>query len=225
MKLHFDVKFLLRQATKARLAKFAVLALIFSLAAFTPPLSSWAADKTQSRFKGTVATAFFDVEDECIDTFVGVEVFDGTEREGPGKPAKGSAVEVFIEQFNFCTDELLLNAESTTDVSASEFQIDKKLASARLTKTVELTDTVSGGSFAVSVDLTWTATSQPEVIRSRFYSRTPGRTIHEQVRGTFREATTAGTVSSAPTNFLQNLTELFADLQTVTDGFREMTKF
>jgi hypothetical protein len=90
---------------------------------------------------------------------------------------------------------------------------------------VELTDAVSGRSFAVSVDLTWTATGQPEVIRNRFYLRTPGRTIHEQDKGTFREATTAGTVSSAPTNFLQNLVELFADLQSVTDGFREMTKF
>ena len=69
-----------------------------------------------------------------------MEVFDGTEREGPGRPAKGSAVEVFVDQFNFCTGELLLNAESTTDASASELQIDKKLASARLTKTVELTD-------------------------------------------------------------------------------------
>jgi hypothetical protein len=222
MKLHLDVKFLLRQV---RLAKFAALALVFSLTTFTARLSSWAADKTQFRFKGTMATAFFDAEDECIDTFVGVRAFDGIERAGPGKPAKGSAVEVFVEQFNFCDETLLLNAESITDVSASEFQIDKKLASARLTKTVELTDTVSGNSFDVSVDLTWTATGQPEVTRNRFYLRTPGRTIHEQDKGTFREATTAGTVSSAPTNFLQNLTELFADLQSVTDGFREMTKF
>jgi hypothetical protein len=219
MKLHLDVKLLLRQG------KFAVLALVFSLTAFTAPLSAWAAEKTQFRFKGTMATAFFDAEDECIDTFVGVRAFEGIEREGPGKPAKGSAVEVFVDQFNFCDETLLLSAESITDVSASEFQIDKKLASARLTKTVELTDAVSGRSFAVSVDLTWTATGQPEVIRNRFYLRTPGRTIHEQDKGTFREATTAGTVSSAPTNFLQNLVELFADLQSVTDGFREMTKF
>ena len=105
---------------------------------------------------------------------------------------------------------LLLSAESTTAVSASEFQIDKKLESARLTKTVELTDSVSGNSFDVSVDLTWTATSQPEVTRNRFYIRTPGRITHEQDKGTFREASTAGTVSSGPTNFLQNLTEVFA---------------
>ena len=106
-----------------------------------------------------------------------------------------------------CQDVLLLSAESTTAVSASEFQIDKKLESARLTKTVELTDSVSGNSFDVSVDLTWTATSQPEVTRNRFYIRTPGRISHEQNKGTLREASTAGTVSSGATNFLQNLTE------------------
>jgi hypothetical protein len=43
---------------------------------------------------------------------------------------------------------------SNTDVSSAEFQIDKKLGSASLTKIVELTDTVSGNTFAVSVDLT-----------------------------------------------------------------------
>ena len=44
MKLHFDVKFLSRQETKVRLAKFTVLALVFSLTAFTAPISSWAAE-------------------------------------------------------------------------------------------------------------------------------------------------------------------------------------
>ena len=80
-------------------------------------------------------------------------------------------------------------------MSASEFQIDKKLESARLTKTVELTDSFSGNSFDVSVDLTWTATSQPEVTRNRFYIRTAGSITQEQNKGTLREASAAGTVS------------------------------
>jgi hypothetical protein len=95
----------------------------------------------------------------------------------PASRAKGprSAVEVFIEQADICQDELLLNAESTTAVSASEFQIDKKLESARLTKTVELMDSVSGNSFDVSVDLTWTATGQPEVTRNSLLYQKTGR--------------------------------------------------
>ena len=109
MKLHLD-KLLSRLKTKTRQAKFAVLALVFSFTAFTAPLSAWAADKTQFSFKGTMATAFFDAQDECIDTFVGVRAFDGIEHQGPGKPAKGAAVEVFVEQFNFCDETLLLNA-------------------------------------------------------------------------------------------------------------------
>ena len=66
MNLHFDVKFLSRQKTKMRLTKFAALALVFILTAFTAPVSSWAAEKTQFRFKGLVAIAFFDGVDGCI---------------------------------------------------------------------------------------------------------------------------------------------------------------
>jgi hypothetical protein len=60
MKLHFDVKFLLRQKTKVRLAKFTVLALVLIFTAVAAPLFAWAAEKTQFRFKGLVALAFFD---------------------------------------------------------------------------------------------------------------------------------------------------------------------
>ncbi|HEX2931282.1 MAG TPA: hypothetical protein VHV54_16280, partial [Candidatus Binatia bacterium] len=95
----------------------------------------------------------------------------------------------------------------------------------RLTKTVELTDFVSGNSFDVSVDLTWTATSPPEVTRNRFYIRTRGGITQEQDKGTFREASAAGTVSSGGANLIQNVTESFADLQSVNDGFREVIKF
>ena len=189
------------------------------------PYPPGAAEKTHFRFKGLVAIAFFDGFEGCIFTSVGVRAFNGIEGDGPGKPGDGSEVEVFVEQLDTCQDVLLLSAESTTAVSASEFQIDKKLESARLTKTVELTDSFSGNSFDVSVDLTWTATSQPEVTRNRSYIRTAGRISHEQNKGTFREASTAGTVSSGPTNFLQNLTDTFANLQSVNDGFREVIKF
>ena len=154
MKLHFDVKFLSRQKTKVRLAKFTFLALVFSLTAFTAPISSWAAEVTHFKSKGLVAIAFFDGFEGCILTSVGVRAFNGIEGDGPGKPGDGSEVEVFVEQLDTCQDVLLLSAESTTAVSASEFQIDKKLESARLTKTVELTDSFSGNSFDVSVDLT-----------------------------------------------------------------------
>lgn len=225
MNLHLDVKILSRQKTKARLAKFTALVLGFSLAAFIAPISSSAAEKTQFRSKGSLAVVLFDAVEGCIGTDVFVRAFDGTEREGSGKPTIGAAVNVFVERFNFCDETLLLSAEGSTAVSGAEFQIDKKLEAARLTTTVEVTDSVSGNSFNVSVDLSWTATSQPEVVRNRFFIRSPGRTVHEMDRGAFREASTSGTVSSEPTNFLQNLTEVFADMQSVNEGFREVIKF
>ena len=93
MKLHLDVKLLSRQATKVRLAKFTVLALVFIFAAFAAPLSAWGAERTQFRFKGLVASHVLTVSKECIATSVGVRATRGTERVGPGKPGKGSEVE------------------------------------------------------------------------------------------------------------------------------------
>ena len=61
MNLHFDVKFLSRQATKVRLAKSTVLALVFSLTAFNAPISSWSAEVTHFKSKGLVAIAFLTV--------------------------------------------------------------------------------------------------------------------------------------------------------------------
>ena len=52
MKLHLDVKFLSRQKTKVRLAKFTVLALVFSLTAFTAPLSSWGGREDPFQIQG-----------------------------------------------------------------------------------------------------------------------------------------------------------------------------
>ena len=225
MNLPFGVTTLSRQRTKAQLAKFTALLLGISLAAFIAPISSSAAEKTQFRAKGALAVVLFDAVDGCIGTDVFVRAFDGTEREGSGKPTKGAAVDIFVDQFNFCDETLLSSAEGRIAVSAAEFQIDKKIESARLTTTVELTDSVSGHSFNVSMDLIWTATSQPEVVRNRFFIRGPGRTVHEQDRGAFREATTTGTISSAPTNLLQNVTEVFAELLSVNEGVREVIRY
>jgi hypothetical protein len=225
MNVHVDVKILSRQKTKARLAKFTALVLSFSLATFIAPISSSAAEKTQFRAKGALAVVLLDAVDGCIGTSVFVRAFDGTEREGSGKPTKGAVVAVFVDRFNICDEILLLSAEGSAAISGAEFQIDRKLESARLTTTVELTDSVSGNSFNISMDLSWIATSQPEVVRSRFFIRSPGRTVHEMDRGAFREAGTTGTVSSEPTNFLQNLTEVFAEMQSVNEGFREVIRF
>src|SRR5262249_38862242 len=124
-----------------------------------------------------------------------------------------------------CQDILLFSAEGTETFSSSEFQIDKKLESARLIKTVEVEDVVSGNFLDVSVDLTWTATSRPEVSRSRFYSRTAGRVSHGQNKGTFRDGSATGTVLLGGTNVIQNATDSFADLESISDGFIDVIKF
>ena len=98
MKLHFDVKFLLRQKTKVRLAS--LRSALVSI--FTAPLSPGRQRRPNLDYKGLVALAFFDGVEGCIAITVGVRATSGTESDGPGKPGNGSEVEVFLEQFDIC---------------------------------------------------------------------------------------------------------------------------
>jgi hypothetical protein len=226
MKVRFDRKVMSRRRTNARqMMTVAVLALVFGLGTVILHTSTWAAEVVHSRIKGSGAFAFFATAEQCIVTNVIIEAFDGVEHDGPGRPGARTEVFVLIEQLDTCQDVLVLSAEGTEAFSASEFQIDKKLESARLIKTLEVLDSVSGDSLSVSLDLTWTAIGQPEVVKSRFYMRSPGRVSRGQERGTLREATATGAVLAGGTNVVENSTDVSAGLQAVTSGSKDVIKF
>jgi hypothetical protein len=66
---------------------------------------------------------------------------------------------------------------------------------------IPVTDSVSGNTFDVSVNLTWASTSAISNQISTFHSHTPGFTTSGHFNATFREATASGTVSDGTTNF------------------------
>jgi hypothetical protein len=206
--------------------KFAVLALLaFTLAAFTLPTSTWAAEVFRSRVKGPTARAFFITQEECIQTNVSIEAFDNIVHLPPGPPNSRSEAVVIIDLFDFCNGEQLVFALGSATLSDSDFQVGKKIESARLITTIEVSDSVSGSSFDVSIDVTWTASGQPEKVNNRFQSRFPDRFITEQSRGTFREAVASGTVSDGTTNFIQTSSFSFSDIRDVMRGIIEVIRF
>src|SRR5258706_3537091 len=107
-----------------------LLVLVFSSA---PP--AWASSGTSAHFTfhGLTAFAEFDTfsPDGCVETFVNV---DGTQSHN------FTVGDVFIGQFDYCTQTLLLSAFGSA--SNPNFQIDKKLGSASLNTTISVSDTV-----------------------------------------------------------------------------------
>jgi hypothetical protein len=225
MKTQSELNLMSWQRPKVRTMKFAVLALAFTLAAFTLPTSTWAGEVFRSRVKGPLAQADFFTNEECIVTEVFIEAFDNIVHEPPGPPNSRSEVFVNISQFDLCNQEFVLSAIGSATLSDSDFQVSKKIESARLITTIEVFDFVSESLFNVSIDVSWTATGEPEKVNSRFQSRSPGFFFNEQLRATTREAAAAGTVSDGTTNFIQTPSFSFADIRDVTDGIVSVIKF
>jgi hypothetical protein len=216
---------MIRQRLHVRTLEGAVLALALILAAFTPPTTTWAGEVDRFRVKGPLAHADFSTTAGCIATDVMVEALDNIVHEPPGPPNSKSEVRVNISQFDFCDQDFILGAFGFAPLSDSAFHVRKDLESAQLTTTVEVSDSVSGSSFPVSINITWTAIGEPRRDDSRFQTRFPGFFFNEQLRGISREAVAAGTVSDGTINFIRAPSFSLADIRDVTDGFIRVMKF
>jgi len=178
-----------------------LLVLLLSLVAFAFTTSAPRAHAASGttfvfRFHGMAAQADFDnvSPDGCIDTFVFVDGSQNT----VNKQTVSSA-DVFIGQFDLCTNTQLLAASGTT--FNPTFQIDRKLLSASLNTTISVFDKVSGKTFNVSVSVAWTSTSAIVHEISTFHFHTKGFTENGHFNADFRDANASGTVSDGTTNF------------------------
>jgi len=202
MKMQFELNLMSRHRPKARTTKFAMLALAFTLAAFTLPTTTWAGDN--SSLKGPSAAAFFSAEDGCIITTVFVFVSDQVSHTPPGPPNPSSEASIQIEKFNTCAGMSLLFGFGSTTLSEDDFQVAVRLTSATLNTTISFFDDVSGTSFPVSVNLTWTGTGDLARQVSHFHLRFGSVIINSRFNGTGRNAEVAGSVSDGITNFTPN---------------------
>jgi hypothetical protein len=188
------------------------------------PTSAVAADVSVFRDNISIGRADFSSVDGCIVTFVEVLVVDERESSPPGQPIEGGRVEVGIAEFDECNQQDVSLAFGVTALSDDEFHIDKKLGSASVTKTVEVTDEASGASFDVSVDVSWTATGPATRSRLRFFNRSTDGMSHFFEKATSREASVSGSVLIGTTDLLDTATVELADIFTRSEHGVQLIK-
>ena len=167
---------------------------IGALAVLAAPPTARAAPETPTivKFNGQSAVAEFDTVSGGVETFVLVA---GTQPSGASSPQ----VVVVVGQFDVTTGTTLLFASGST--STAMVQFGPNLSSATASATVLLTDSVSGGSFSVAVNVGWTASAPLIHQNNTTVSHTTGFTSVFHSNAGLRDANASGTVSDGTTNF------------------------
>lgn len=187
---------------KTTIKLFAVFALL--LVTFDQYTTASASEATTLRLMAEVASADFSSIDPsgCILTSVSVSASERAVRNGPGPGSPSSIVVVSINQYNLCTRTNLLWAFGFAELAETDLQVSGNLGSATLNAIVTVHDDISGSSFDVSVDLTWTADSS--LRRAIFNDRSEfGSCLQiRHINASWRFAVATGTVSDDTTNFI-----------------------
>jgi hypothetical protein len=142
--------------------------------------------------RGANAYAAFDSysPDGCIETFVVVSATqNNTVKEAS----------VIVGQHDNCTFTDLVYAYGST--SNVIFQIKSNLSSASLSATVPLVDYVSGNTFNVTVNTSWSGAGSATRVNSTSTYHTKNYTATSHFNGIFADARASGTVSDGVTNF------------------------
>ena len=174
------------------------------------------------KFKGLGANASFESLDPsgCILTRVDLFTAEAMIQSPPGRKAPFSSMNLFLSQYDVCTDTPLLAAEGVKDLAEPDLQISSKLAGATLNTTITMLDSLTGNTFDLSVDLSWTGIGPLRREHSGFHFGDRECRINSRFKGTFRGAEAFGTVSDGVTNFTPEFS-IAADL--ISSNSRDMT--
>lgn len=201
---------------KAKLNLLVVLMLV--LAAFAGPSTASAGGGLGLHFKGPSAIGSFFNVSGCMLTEAFVITSQFKQRDTRGPAASISFASVTVSQFDLCADTLVLYAYGTTSpLAPRELQISNKLDTARLITTVPVFDEISGTTFDVSVDLSWTATGPLSRQQTTTHFHTPGCISNSHMQSRSRPAGASGTISDGVTNFTPE-TSISASLDSVKSG-------
>ena len=180
-----------------RLSILVVLTLALILVTFTLPTTIWARDVYKFRVKDLGARATFFTTDECIQTFISVDVFNSVLHEPPGPPPTSSSeVLLSIDKFDFCTYTQLLSVFVFTTLGDQDFQVSNNLTSATLNTTIDVDEESE-----IFIDMTWESNSAKERFKSNNLLRLIGFFSNSKMTGTSRQAIATGSVSDGTTNF------------------------
>jgi hypothetical protein len=180
---------------KATRITYRLLAALLSLGAFalpTSPRTATAASTSTVHFKfnGQVAFAEFDSVNGCVETFTYVAA---------SQHANSSEADLFIGQFDTCSQTVLQFAFGST--SSPALQIASDFSSATLNTTIPVQDPGSGNTFDVSVSLAWTATGPLVQENDKFHYHTAGVIENAFYNARERDAQASGTISDGTTTY------------------------
>jgi hypothetical protein len=153
------------------------------------------AETTVSRFRGLSAFASFSNVDStgCIKSYTDVAVYENASRTS-GTSSESSQAYVFFFQYDNCQNLYLNDFSGSVNLAPDAFDTRGRLRSARLVTPIEVYSYLTGSTFQVSVDLTWTSVG--DVVRGNSHYRTsyPNYSISSHQVGSNTEASTVGTV-------------------------------
>lgn len=154
------------------------------------------------KFTGLMANASFDNFDEtgCVEASAGLQATNGRTKMVGGGPEATSSVQVQVLLIDNCGG-LFVVAFGSATLPPGAFQIDKKLASATLNTSVDVSNPLSGSTFPVKISLTWAATGEPTVSRDHTLFRAPGLRSNSTFAGILRAATASGSVTAIGITF------------------------
>jgi hypothetical protein len=180
------------------------------LAGLTLPTAVWAGE--HFTFSGPSAVVSFVSTEGCITTDVSVFASDESLHDPPGPPTPMSVANVMIDQFDNCTGATLLSAFGEATLTDQAFEVKSQLTSATLNATVQVTDSITGSTSNVDVDLTWSSIGDLFQQTLHTHVHTPGLISQSRSNGAFREAQASGSVSlggvnlaTQPSNFAEIL--------------------
>ena len=191
------------------------------LAALAPTAGTAAGPLTESTgLSGPLVNAEFVSTDPtgCVETDVFVSANSGTEQDHAGTLHYGVA-SVSLFEYDVCTDTVVRQAVGLDDaLAAGQLQVSKQLDLATLDATIEVIDIDTGTAFPVTVDVTWTGTSDVSRSHSNTNDLYPGCHVINRWKGSGRSASAAGTVSDGVTNLTPDVSQ-GAEIGYVVDGF------
>jgi hypothetical protein len=201
----------IKEMPPMRRAALAVLALGVALVT-APGQADAHIRKERTRISGETAVATWNYQIGDVATYISVVVTDNDTRSG-GHPSSDRFATVSILRSNVVTGNVLV--AGVADLSDFDFEVDHRRARLRAEGLFEDDSTLTF--FPISIDLTWTATGEPERQHSREIFREPGFIIKTRFRGVFRDAVAAGSIFGDDTQFVAGDAES-AQIQKTTSG-------
>ncbi len=119
----------------------------------------------------------------CTVNYAGITAVESRSHPGPGRPDSNVWVDVYLSRYSYCNGyQQLVDATGRADVGKAALQVNGSLDQARLRATVPVYDTVSGTTFPVAIDISFTPAGELVVTAAGKY-RDAAATGHVVAQG------------------------------------------